>query len=155
MAETVARMAIDRPAAEVWAVLADFDEISSWAPNVDHSCLTTSVASGVGATRRIQSGRNTVLETVIEWEPERGLAYSITGLPPVIRSVTNTWRLDDLGGTTEVTLTSEVDAGPRPPQHVVARIVGRVLAKASQQMLTGLEHHVRQKADRNDREASS
>jgi hypothetical protein len=108
----------------VWAVLADFDAISRWAPNVEHSCLTTSIAEGVVATRRIQTGRSTVLETVTAWEPERHLAYSITGLPPVIRSVTNTWRLADLdatsGGASEVTLTSTIDAEPRPPQQVVA-----------------------------------
>ena len=27
------------PPAEVWDVLSDFGAISSWAPNVDHSCL--------------------------------------------------------------------------------------------------------------------
>ena len=142
MFEIVEARRVEVPVSVVWMALADFDAISRWAPNVDHSCLTTSTAEGVGATRRIQSGRSTVLETVTEWEPERRLAYSITGLPPVIRSVTNTWRLADLGGTTEVTLTSSIDAGPRPPQKVAARVVGRVLAKASREMLDGLDRHV-------------
>jgi len=139
VAAVVETLSIARPPAEVWAALADFGAISRWAPNVDHSCLTTTVVDGVGATRRIQTGRATVLETVTEWEPERRLAYSISGLPAVIRSVTNTWRLDDRGDTTRVTLTSTIDAGPRPPQQVVARIVGRVLGKASRQMLAGLD----------------
>lgn len=142
MVEVVATLTIRQPATAVWALLADFGAIGRWAPNVDHSCLTTSTADGVGATRRIQSGRTTVLETVTDWEPERRLAYSITGLPPAIRSVTNTWRLVDLGQTTDVSLTSSIDTGPRPPQKVVARIVGRVLAKASHQMLDGLDHHL-------------
>lgn len=142
MAAIVEVMTTQQPASALWAVLADFATISRWAPNVDHSCLTTATASGVGTTRRIQAGRNTVLETVTEWEPEQCLAYSITGLPPVVRSVTNTWRLADLGGSTKVTLTSSIDAGPRPPQQVVARVVGRALAKASQQMLAGLDAHV-------------
>lgn len=142
MAEVVEGLTIRQPASVVWAVLADFDEISQWAPNVDHSCLTTSIASGVGATRRIQTGRNTVLETVTDWEPDHRLAYSITGLPAVVRSVTNTWRLADLDGATEVTLTSSIDAGSRPPQKAVARIVGRVLGKASRQMLDGLDRHL-------------
>lgn len=142
MVEVVEVLTTPQSASALWEVLADFDTISRWAPNVDHSCLTTSTADGVGATRRIQTGRTTVLETVTDWEPERCLAYSITGLPPMIRSVTNTWRLADLGGTTEVTLTSSIDAGPRPPQQVVARVVGRALAKASRQMLAGLDAHV-------------
>ena len=142
MVEVVEALTIRQPASVVWAVLADFEAISRWAPNVDHSCSTTSTADGVGATRRIQSGRNTLLETLTEWGPERVLAYSIAGLPPVVRSVTNTWRLDDLGAVTEVTLTSTIDTGPRPPQMVVGRVVGRVLAKASRQMLDGLDRHL-------------
>lgn len=142
MVEIVETRTVEVSAPDVWAALAAFDAISRWATNVDHSCLTTSNATGVGATRRIQTGRTTVLETVTEWEPERRLAYSITGLPPVIRSVTNTWQLEDHGASTEVTLTSTVDAGPRPPQQVVARVAGRALAKASRQMLDGLDRHL-------------
>lgn len=130
------------PASAVWAELADFHAISRWAPNVDHSCLTNSTTSGVGMTRRIQTGRTTVLETVIDWEPGCQLAYSIIGLPPVIRSVTNTWRLAQLGDTTEVRVTSTIDAGSRPPQKLVAVVVGRALAKASRQMLEGLDRHL-------------
>jgi len=142
VAEIVEQLTIERPAAHVWAVLADFGSISRWAPNVDHSCLTTNTEAGIGATRRIQSGRNTVLETIVEWEPIQQLAYTITGLPPVIRSVTNTWRLNDVGERVEVTLTSTIDAAPRPPQQLVARAVGTALAKASRQMLDGLNQHV-------------
>ena len=58
--EVVESMTVERPVSVVWDVLADFDAISRWAPNVDHSCLTTNAADGVGATRRIQTGRNTV-----------------------------------------------------------------------------------------------
>ena len=142
MVDVVEALTVRQSASVVWAVLADFDAISRWAPNVDHSCLTTSTADGVGVTRRIQTGRATVLETVTEWAPERVLAYSITGLPLVIRSVTNTWQLDDRGAATEVTLTSTIDTGPRPPQKVVARVVGKALAKASRQMLDGLDAHL-------------
>ncbi len=142
MVDVVESLTIDRPAAVVWAALADFDAISGWAPNVDHSCLMNEAEEGVGATRRIQSRRVTVLETVIAWEPERRLAYSISGLPPVVRSVTNTWSLESRGATTDVTLTSTIDAGPRPPQQLAARVVGKALAKVSRQMLDGLEQHV-------------
>lgn len=142
MAEVVESLNIARSTADVWAVLADFGAISRWAPNVDHSCLTTITAGGVGSTRRIQTGRNALLETVTDWEPERRLVYTISGLPAVIRSVTNTWQLDPDGDTTDVSLTSTVDAGSRPPQLLVARIVGRVLAKASREMLSGLDRQL-------------
>ena len=122
----------------VWAVLADFASISAWAPNVDHACLLSEQTDGVGTVRRIQAGRTTVVETVEQWEPGASLRYSITGLPPVIRSVTNTWSLTAASDATTVTLTTEVDAGPRPPQQGIAKLVGRKLGQASDAMLAGL-----------------
>jgi len=123
---------------DVWAVLADFGHISSWARNVDHSVVISAEADGVGAVRRIQTGRNTVLERVEAWEPTTMLSYSIEGLPPVVRSVTNTWRLVPEHDGSWVALTTSIQPGPRPPHQVAARVVGRVLAKASDQMLDGL-----------------
>ena len=133
---------IASPPAVVWAVLADFARISSWAPNVDHSCLMSEQAEGVGMQRRIQTGRTTVVETVTRWEHDESVGYAITGLPPVIQSVVNTWRLEPAGQETVVTLTTEVDAGQRPPQKGIAKIVARKLAEASEQMLTGLQTEI-------------
>ncbi len=132
---------------EVWAVLSDFAAISTWAPNVDHSCLLTERATGIGTARRIQAGRTTLVETVTEWTPPTDdttavLSYALTGLPKVVRSVTNTWNLMQDRAGTAVTLTSTIDAGPRPPQKVVARIVGRKLASASVEMIAGLTSHI-------------
>jgi len=125
----------------VWAVLSDFGAISSWAANVDHSCLMAEKGEGVGMVRRIQTGRSTVVETVEVWEPGRALGYQLTGLPSVIRSVTNTWTLASTGEETTATLTTEIDAGSRPPQKAIAKAVGRMLGKASDQMLDGLAAH--------------
>lgn len=131
---------------EVWAILANFEAISRWAPNVDHSCLMTDQADDVGAVRRIQTGGATVLETIECWEPEHKLTYRITGLPPVIKKVTNTWRLAASGSQTQITVASDVDVGPRPPQQLVAKVVGRKLGEASDQMLAGLGAAVRHAA---------
>ena len=118
MSETVVASGIACAPEAVWAVLADFGGISRWAPNVDHSCLTTEQPEGVGTVRRVQVGRNALLERVVEWEPGRRLAYEIEGLPAVVRSVTNTWELEGSGGATTVTLTSQIDTGPRPPHQL-------------------------------------
>lgn len=131
----------------VWNVLADFGAIVAWAPNVDHSCLSTEQRSDVGTARRIQAGRTTLIETVTEWTPptdhEPGvLSYTLDGLPKVVRSVTNSWRLTPSGDGTSITLTSNVDAGSRPPQKAIARLVGRKLAAASDEMIAGLTAHV-------------
>ena len=146
MAEIVERVSIARPSEEVWDALADFGGISRWAPGVDHSCLTTEQRDGVGTQRRVQVGRNAFLERVVEWEPGHRLAYLIEGLPPVVRSVTNSWELQGSGGSTTVTLASRIDTGPRLPQQVIARVVGRAMAKASREMLTGLKSRIEETA---------
>ena len=144
MAEVVETMKIEGSPDQVWAALGAFGGISRWAPNVDHSCLTTNQTEGVGCVRRVQVGRNALLERVVDWQEGERLSYAIDGLPPVVRSAVNTWALESDGDSTTVTLTTEVDAGPRPPQQLVARVLGKVMAKASREMLAGLKAHVEQ-----------
>jgi uncharacterized protein YndB with AHSA1/START domain len=132
----------------VWDVLADFDRLADWAPNADHTCwLDEPREDGemVGRARRVQAGRVVLIETVTIWEPPARLAYDLGGLPPVVRSAVNEWRLraDPSGeNRTVVTLATHVDCGPRPPQRLLARIVGRRLARASDAMLDGLAAHL-------------
>ena len=54
----------------------------------------------MGMTRRIQSGRTTLVERVVTWDPAGTLAYEIEGLPKVIRPVRNEWHLDPDGTST-------------------------------------------------------
>ena len=139
------RATIEAPRDAVWSALADFHGISRWAPNVDHSCAMTDMSLGVGTVRRVQTGRTTLLETVEAWQPGSKLSYEITGLPPVIRSVVTSWTLDARGagvGRTEVIVRTDVDAGPRPPQRVIAKVVARKFGSAADEMLAGLATHV-------------
>jgi hypothetical protein len=130
----------DVPAApaDVWAVLSDFGAISAWAANVDHSCLMSDQTEGVGTARRIQTGRTTLVERVLAWQPPSTLSYAFEGLPPVVSSATNTWHVYAIEDGSRVSLTTRVDAGPRPPQKLIAKAVGRKMAQASDEMLAGL-----------------
>lgn len=148
MIEVIRSIDVDATPAEVWAALADFGGISAWADNVDHSCLMSDQTEGPGTVRRIQSGRTTLIERVTVWDPPSTLAYAFEGLPPVVQAATNTWHVYAVDSGARVSLTSRVDAGPRPPQQLVARAVGRKLAQASDQMFAGLT--VRSLADRRD-----
>jgi uncharacterized protein YndB with AHSA1/START domain len=149
---TVERQAtIAAPPDRVWSVLADFPGISRWAPDVDHSCAMTDRHDGLGAVRRVQTGRTTLVETVREWEPGSRLAYGITGLPPVVRSVVTSWTLEGVGSPavrTEVTVRTDVDAGPRPPQRLIAKVVARKFGSAADEMLAGLTAHVERSTTR-------
>jgi hypothetical protein len=127
---------------QVWEVLARFGRIGDWAPKVAHSTLTTERSEGVGTARRVQVGRQALIETVTIWEPGRTLAYAIEGLPPLVEGVTNRWDLgvDPVG--TFVTLTSIIDPGSSPKGKLGARALRLPLGKASEGMLDGLADHL-------------
>jgi hypothetical protein len=130
---------------EIWDILADFGSLSSWAPNADHSCILFTGPDGgaVGTARRVQVGRDTLVERITEFTPPRTLAYDIKGLPRLLRRVTNRWTLSAAGaGATVVTLASTVDIGPRPPQHLAERVLCRVLARQSDSLLAGLANRL-------------
>jgi hypothetical protein len=142
MAEATRHRRIDASPGEIWEVLADYGALAIWAPNVQHSALTTADAEGPGATRRVQAGRTVLLERVIDWQPAVTLAYEIDGLPAMVRRAENRWRLEPVDGGTDVTLTSTVDAGGRPPQTLAAAVIARVLARVSDQLLDGLDRRI-------------
>ena len=131
--------------AKVWAALADFPAIVTWAPNVDHSTATTTAHNGIGAVRRVQAGRITLLETIVDWQPEERLAYTLDGLPRIAGSIVTTWTLAANGDNTDVTITSAIHPRPNPIGRIVARALGRQLQKAANQMLDGLAAHVEEK----------
>jgi uncharacterized protein YndB with AHSA1/START domain len=133
---------IDAPVEQVWAALAAFDEISTWADDVDHSSWLTDATEGVGSARRVQVGRTVLVERITAWDPPTALAYALEGLPPVVGGATNRWDLRSYGGPTAVTLTSVVDPGAKPAGRLVAPLLARRLGKASEAMLAGLTRHL-------------
>ncbi len=130
---------------DIWDVLADFGSISSWAGNIDHSCILFSAPDGgvVGTARRVQVKRDALVERITEFDPPRALAYDIEGLPSRLRRVTNRWTLEPtVGESTVVTLTSTVEIGPRATQKLAERVLCRFLARQSDVMLAGLANRL-------------
>lgn len=129
-----------------WDVLADFGSISSWAANVDHSCMLdherpapdSATGEQIGASRRIQVGRNAVVERITEFDPPHTLGYDIEGLPRRLRRVHARWALTPEDSRTRVTLTSTVDIGSNPIQRLAEYAVCRLMAKQSDALLAGL-----------------
>jgi hypothetical protein len=133
----------------VWEVLADFAAISAWADNVEHSCLLERSDDGgpLGMSRRVQVGRNALVERIVVFEAPTTLAYDLEGLPPRLRTVRNRWELAPQGErSTLVTVTTTVGIGGRPPQQLAERVVGRMISRQSVVMLTGLAAHLEERA---------
>ncbi len=143
MTEVVRTREIAAPPATVWEALADFGALAMWAPEVaDHSCLTTEQVDGVGAARRIQSGRFVLIERVVTWEPGESLGYEIEGMPAVLGTVSNTWRVTPSGAGSTVSIRTTVDAGKLPPKRIIAKLGARRLADSSDKLLAALAAHV-------------
>src|ERR1700683_3007359 len=110
----------------VWDALADFGSISSWADNIDHSCILNQGSGPIGTTRRVQIGRNALLETIIEFDTTRALGYDVEGLPKRVRRFNNRWSLRPAAdGGTVVTVTSTVEIGSGPMHKFAERAVCR------------------------------
>ncbi len=129
---------VNAPPERVWEVLADFGDIADWVPVIQHSCLLSDQTERVGAVRRVQIARQTLVERVVSWKPRRELAYDIEGLPPVVGTARNTWRLTGVGDNTDVTLTTELKPGRNPVKRFIAQKVLDRMALASEVMLAGL-----------------
>jgi hypothetical protein len=128
----------------IWDVLADFAGISSWADIVDHSCLLTPAADGiaVGTARRVQVGRNALVERITEFDPPHALAYDVEGIPRLLRRVASRWTLIPSTGGSLVTLISTVDIGSNPLQRLAERIVARASTKQVDALLAGLTNRL-------------
>jgi hypothetical protein len=143
--ELAERRWVGAPPAHVFAVLADFGGIAEWARFIQHSSLLTEQIDGVGARRRVQMARQTVVETVTLWDEPRELAYTIDGLPPIVGAASNRWSLVPAGSGTTVTLTTRIEPGRWPHQRLIAKKVLERLAVASDLMLAGLAERLETK----------
>lgn len=138
MVEVTNETNVAAPVEAVWAVLADFDRLASWAQEIDHSCQLSERSDGVGTERRVQVKSNVVLERVTVWQPEERLAYEIVGLPNVVSSVVNEWTLKPDGNRTRLALTAKVEPGPKPPMKLVARLLAKQMGSVNQRLLRDL-----------------
>jgi carbon monoxide dehydrogenase subunit G len=150
--EAVADIDRSRPIAAdlqaVWDVLADFGSISSWADNIDHSCILVQGDEPVGTTRRVQVGRNALVETITEFAPLRVIAYDVDGLPKRVRRFTNRWSLQPTGNdATIVTLTSTVEIGSGAVNKLAERAMRRVQIRQSDILLADLARRLEKPHD--------
>ncbi len=131
----------------IWEVLADFGALSVWADGVDHSCVINSGedADPLGLTRRVQIGRDTLVETITAFAPPRLLAYDIGGVPRSM-SAANRWNLAPDGDSrTTVTLTSTVRMRSRVLRPLLERAGARLVARRSEALLGSLASHCEEK----------
>jgi carbon monoxide dehydrogenase subunit G len=78
-------VAIDRPAADAWAVLIDFAGVPAWESGVREVRQTSPGHPGVGTTlvaRRVYAGRETIVDCrIVDWEDDCSVTMEIVGGP--------------------------------------------------------------------------
>lgn len=161
MASVTRHRMIPATSPDIWEVLADFGDLARWVPDIDHSELTTRPVGAAddhgdvidrgldpasALTRRVQTGRIVLLEHVALWDPPHAMTYEIQGLPRFVQRAQNSWRIDPVGPSCDVSITSTVSTGSRPPSAALAKVVCRVLAKVSDQLLDGLATEMKGRA---------
>lgn len=142
MATYSTNITINAPIGDIWSVLADFPVISHWVPLIQHSCTLSQQRSGVGAVRRVQIAQQTLVETVTVWEPDTQLSYTIDGLPPIVGTATNTWRLEPSKRGVLVTLTTDIPTGRNPVRKLAATKALERMSIASNSMTSGLRQEL-------------
>lgn len=132
----------------IWNVLVDFGALSSWVDGVAHSEVLKLGPDGtLGTARRVQVGRDALVETVTDVVEPTTLAYTIEGMPARLRGLSNRWTLDPAGTGTVVTVTSTVRVAAGPASRPAEWAVGRVMAKMSDEMLEGLARRMESRHD--------
>lgn len=140
VAEVSRSRTVSAESAAIWARLSDFGSLSAWADGIDHSCLLNGDdhPEPVGLTRRIQSGRDTFVETIVTFEPPRTLAYEIAGVPKGF-SVSNRWNLEPRAhGATTVTLTTTIRTSCALLRPFGERAFARLMARRSDTLIDSL-----------------
>jgi uncharacterized protein YndB with AHSA1/START domain len=117
----------------VWAVLADHEGMTRWAPGLKVALRAEGATdrNGVGAVRVIDAPgpAPSIVEEVVAFEPGRRLAYrALAGVP--LRNYRGEVVLRDLAGRTEITYTISADQRLPLVERAAAKAISFVLLQA-------------------------
>jgi uncharacterized protein YndB with AHSA1/START domain len=117
----------------VWAVLADHEGMTRWAPGLKVVLRAegSTDRNGVGAVRVIDAPgpAPSIVEEVVAFEPGRRLAYrALAGVP--LRNYRGEVVLRDLAGRTEITYTISADQRLPLVERAAAKAISFVLLQA-------------------------
>jgi hypothetical protein len=134
MRTVIVEKALAAPRPALWAVMADFPDISTWNAAVKNSYSTSDARSGLGAKRHNDlSPIGTAEETITGWEPEQQMTISLdsTTRAPV-NSGLLTITFDEIDAGTETRI--HYDYNPKP---VLGMMLGPILDRVLRKGLSG------------------
>ena len=91
---------INAPIKEAWHVLADFNNVYTWAPGVSESHGLGSKEQQIGAARYCKlADFGTIDEVVTQWQEGQGFTYTVSALGPLNNAISR-WVLVEVDAQT-------------------------------------------------------
>lgn len=131
------------PSSSVWAVLADYPNISDWNDGVKNSYSIGEATEGVGAQRRCDlepKGTMRLRETVSEWVPEERMVIAIDEVEKMpIKQARMTFTLSDEGESTPFAMRYDYEPKGGPLAFLYGPFLDRQMAKGFNGFIDSLE----------------
>lgn len=132
---------VNAPRSAVWAVLADFPNISAWNSGVHRSDLIGDATEGVGAIRVCElDGNVSMRETVTQWTAEQTMKISIDDIQKMpVKEAAMTFVLADAGAGTKITMSYDFAPKGGPFAGVLAAMMAKPMNKGFNGFIDDLE----------------
>lgn len=131
------------PQSSVWAVLADYPNISDWNEGVKNSYAIGESTEGIGAQRQCElapNGKMSMRETVTEWRPEERLAVAIDEIQKMpIKKAAMTFTLSGDGEATALEMSYDYEPKGGPLALVLGPMMDRQMKKGFNGFIDFLE----------------
>ena len=102
---------ISAPVDKIWQALAALEDLDKYDPNVKKSIQTSSLSSGLGASRKVhmKDGKNWFAEKITDWQPNTGLSFELTDCSFPINSLKYRYDLEPVHTQTKITQIMEYE----------------------------------------------
>jgi carbon monoxide dehydrogenase subunit G len=138
MATITQSVTVNRPVAEVWAFIGNFENTTRWSRGVLEARQTSNGPLGVGSTLQTvvkAFGRHRTADYLVtEYEPDRGFAFTVTSGPMTSRA---RYSVESAGAGTRLTASGELGASGL--YKLLAPILVRTLKRHSQDDLANVK----------------
>ncbi len=152
MRNVSAERTLTAPTTDVWAVLADYPNISNWNEAMTQSLALGDATEGVGAARECQFGSKGSIkmrETVTEWVPQQKMVIAVDKVEKqLIKSASMTITLSEDGGATPFAMVYDYEPKGGPLALAYGPILDRVFKKGFHAFMNDLETAAHGRASR-------
>lgn len=144
MLKLVSSVCIEAPAAQVWAHLAQLEDIQLWSAAVRHASCAGAITRGVGAERTCQlAGNLTIKEHWVAWEEGRSFTYDGFGIP-LMKRARNRWSVSPQGAKALLTSEAELEIKGGVLGRLLEPLLGPMMRRTAPGALAAFKYFVEQ-----------